>query len=543
MRVRSDARDTPVQHLVADVRAGPGAIARLLSRSRLALIAAWLATSLTLAVGGILLGLRVAGPVVAETELGSVSVRVRPAWEGSVDAFIPIADWGVRARAFIAPMELHVEPRRVDRGALLDAAAGDRRILERAEEDAREAAGDALVRALLWSLAGALALGIVAALASAALRGPGARRMLPWALGPPLAALVLAGLVVERARATFDPDAFERPSFYARGAELAQLLKVAGKAQGAEERYRNSVQRTLSGYATLLTAGGGLSQVETTTPAVLLSDLHGNVVALKSFRRLFAGRPVFFVGDFGQRGTRAEAQLLIPRLTELGRPLVAVSGNHDSRFFMRRLAAAGAMVLTERGRLRADGSTDGQPLQSVEGLRVAGFRDPLEWRAPEPGNPDRVFSFAERADGRREYERAKQRLYRWYDTLSPEPEVVLIHQNGLAQALARRVQERGDPDGLLILTGHDHKQHIDLYGDVTVVDSGTAGAGGAFGVATTPVGVAPLHFAADGARLRAVDLVQVEPISGAAEAERVIPGSPDACDVDRARCHAARADD
>jgi hypothetical protein len=102
--------------------------------------------------------------------------------------------------------------------------------------------------------------------------------------------------------------------------------------------------------------------------------------------------------------------------------------------------------------------------------------------------------------------------------------VVLIHQNGLAQALARRAQEHGDTDGLLILTGHDHKQHIDLYGDVTVVDSGTAGTGGAFGVATMPVGVAPLHFAADGARLRAVDLVQVEPISGAAEAERGDPG-------------------
>jgi Calcineurin-like phosphoesterase superfamily domain len=525
------------QASTAEVRAAPRNIARRLARSRLALIVAWVAACLTLALGGTVLGLRVAGPSVEETALGSVSVRVRPAWEGSVDAFIPIADWGVGARPFSAPMELHIEPRRVDRGALLEAAAGDQRVLLRAEEDAREAAGDSIRRALLWSVAGAFALGAVAYLAVAAVRGWGAGRMVACVLGPPLAALVLGALVIERARATFDPDAFQRPSFYARGAELAQLLEVAGEAQGHEERYRNSVQRTLSSYATLLTAGGRLSRVDTSAPAVLLSDLHGNVVALRSFKRLFAGRPVFFAGDFGQRGTRAEAELLIPRLTNLGRPLVAVSGNHDSRFFMRRLAAAGAIVLTERGRLRADGSTDGKPVQTVAGLRVAGFRDPLEWRRPEPGNPDRVFSFAERAEGRREYARAKERLYRWYDALESAPEVVLIHQNGLAQALARRVQEVGDPDGLLILTGHDHEQHIDLYGDVTVVDAGTAGAGGAFGIATTPVGVAPLHFAADGARLWAVDLVQVEPISGAAKAERVIPGSPDACDVDRVRCH------
>jgi Calcineurin-like phosphoesterase superfamily domain len=501
------------------------------------LAAAWVGACLAMALGGTVLGLRVAGPSVAETALGSVSVRVRPAWEGNVDAFIPIADWGVRAHAFSAPMELHVEPRGVDRMALIEAASGERRVLDRAEQDASEAAGDALYRALLWSVGGAFAIGGVASLASRVRRGPRLRTSLMWLLGPPLAALLLGVVVIERAQATFEPEAFERPRFYARGAELAQLLKVADKAGEAERGYRNAVQRTLSGYATLLTAGARLSSVETSTPTVLLSDLHGNAVVLKSLKRLFAGRPAFFAGDFGQRGTRAEAKLLIPRLTELGRPLVAVSGNHDSRLFMRRLAAGGAIVLTQHGRLGPDGSTDGKPVQSVAGLRVAGFSDPLEWRTGNPGSPERVFSFAERPDGEREYARVEERLYSWYVALEPAPDVVLIHQNGLAQALARQVTEDGVPDTLLILTGHDHKQHVDLYGEVTVVDAGTAGAGGLFGVGTTPVGVAQLHFASKEARLRAIDLVQVEPISGAAEAERVIPESPEACEVDRVRCH------
>jgi predicted phosphodiesterase len=521
----------------APLARAPTGTGKLAPRRGLVRAVAWVATSLVLAVAGAMLGLRLAGPSVAETALGSASVDVRPAWAGSVDAYIPVADWGIRAHAFSAPLELHVEPRRVDRQALIEAAAGKRRILERAEQDARAAARAALTRALLWSGAGALALGIVAALAAAAFRGSGRRALLAVAVGPALAALVLGGVVIERAQATFEPAAFERPRFYARGAELGQLLNVADTAQRTEQRYRNAVQRTLSGYATLLTAGGRLSPVKTSPPSVLLSDLHGNLLVLKPLRRLFAGRPVFFAGDLGQRGTRAEAKLLVPRLTALGRPLVAVSGNHDSRLLMRRLAAAGATVLTERGRLRGDGSTDGQPVRRVAGLRVAGYADPLEWRGPAPDDPERVFSFAERAGGRREYARVQQRIYRWYTELRPAPDVVLIHQNGLAQALARRVHATRPATALLILTGHDHRQHIDVYGEVTVVDAGTAGAGGLFGVGAEAVGVAPLHFAGDGARLRAVDLVQVEPISGAAEAERVIPGTLAACETDHVHCH------
>ena len=57
---------------------------------------------------------------------------------------------------------------------------------------------------------------------------------------------------------------------------------------------------------------------------------------------------------------------------------------------------------------------------------------------------------------------------------------------GLAQHLAETLHARGDNGPLLILTGHDHNQHVDLYGPnpgIVVADGGTAGAGGVFGVA------------------------------------------------------------
>ena len=59
-----------------------------------------------------------------------------------------------------------------------------------------------------------------------------------------------------------------------------------------------------------------------------------------------------------------------------------VSGNHDSDSLERDLAQRGAVVLTERGRLNADG-TYGDVIVDVAGLRVAGYSDPFERRAGE----------------------------------------------------------------------------------------------------------------------------------------------------------------
>jgi predicted phosphodiesterase len=488
-------------------------------------------------VTGTLVGLRLAGPAARETALGTVSVRVAPAWHGQVDAFIPIANWGVRADAFSGPLRLHVEPRSVDREALLRAAAGDGGVLSDAEKDARQVAHGALLRALRWATGGALVLGAAAALAARALGRRSLGAGLAWLLAPPACAVLLCALVLLRVQSTFDPGAFRSPDFYARGAELGQLLKVAGEAETTGERYRSSVHRTLAGYATLLNAGANLAPVAADAPAVLISDLHGNQLVLGPLRQLFSGRPIFFAGDFGQRGSPAEASALIPQVTALGRPLVAVSGNHDSRPFMRRLAGAGAVVLTEHGRLRANGRTDGRPVQRVDGLLVAGYADPLEWRGSDPDDPRRVFSFSERPDGDRDYTRVQDLLLRWFQQLPRRPHVVLVHQNGLAQGLAEALNAGGDDRPLLILTGHDHQQHIDRYGEILVVDAGTVGAGGAFGVGAESVGVAHLHFPERQPRPRAIDLVQVEPLSGAASAERIVPASRESCERERVHCH------
>ena len=492
---------------------------------------------IVLALAGVELGLRVAGATTHGTSLGVISLRVQPAWHGEVEAFIPIVDWGVRAHAFSAPVRLHVEPRSANRGALLSAASGKQSVLRQAERDARAAARGALVRAVLWAVGGALALGIAAGLVALA-RRRSIRRSLGWLLAPPLLAVAVSVAVLVRLEGSFNAAAFQNPRFYANGAELAQLLKVADHAQAESKGYTSSVYRALEGYSTLLSAAGSLATPATgRQPAILISDLHDNGLALAAVRDLVSGSPIFFPGDFGQYGSRAEARSLIPRIAGLGQPIIAVSGNHDSRLFMRELAKAGVTVLTDTGRLNASGSTDGKPVQRIDGLRIAGYPDPLQWPGADPTNPHRIFSFAQLPDGTRKFAQAQSALVAWFEQLRPRPQVVLVHENGLAQGLARASAAQSGKQPLMILTGHDHHQHIDRYGNVLVVDAGTIGAGGLFGIGQEQVGLAELHLSAAQAIPRAVDLIQVQPFTGAATAERVVPASEAFCERQHVNCH------
>jgi hypothetical protein len=110
------------------------------------------AVVLLLTVGGILIGLRGSGRTTRTTAIGTISLSISPAIHGQVDAFIPIADWGVRAHAFRAPLKVHVEPRSVQRGAVISAAGGNGTVLAEAERGARRAARTALLRAYLCAV-------------------------------------------------------------------------------------------------------------------------------------------------------------------------------------------------------------------------------------------------------------------------------------------------------------------------------------------------------------------------------------------------------
>jgi hypothetical protein len=486
---------------------------------------------LALALAGLWLGVRLATPGEYETPLGRVSVGVSISSHGEVAAYVPLADWGVRTRPFSAPVDIRVEPRTLERDAALRAARGDRQLLGAAEEDLRAAIISAVLRSVRFGLGGAAAAALLLGLVLL-IRRTYRREVL---VGAPALVLALAALaclaVFLRAAATFDERALERPTYFARGAELVQLVDAAENARQAGEGYADKVEGAVRSFATLLsdpTSG----RVEEGRRAILASDLHDNGFALASLAPYAAGKPVFLVGDFGTSGSLAEAQLLVPGIARLGSRVVAVSGNHDSARFMRALARRGVTVLERDGVLRPNGR-HGPATIEVDGLVVAGFDDPLEWRGRRADDPRRIYSFAEMFDPRAAEDGARRELVAWFDGLPRRPDVVLLHQNGLALYLARLLQERGDDESVTILTGHDHRQHVDRYGPHVVVDAGTLGAGGIAGVGQDSVGLADLHFSSRDPGLQAVDLLSVEPVSGNGLARRVVNRE---CDTRDGRC-------
>jgi predicted phosphodiesterase len=471
-----------------------------------------------LALVGSVVALRAAAPESRAVTLGTVDVRVAPAARGGVDVYVPVVDWGVRAEPYRAPVSVELEFRSLDRTAALAALRSGGSAdasLAGLESELHDAVSDGLRRAAALALLG----GLVGGLLGGAVIAVFSRRR--WVvLGPAaglavtFAAVSLVGLGLSR----FDYGALREPTFYAHGDELPRLLEFSERVLAAGEGYEDSYGDAVEGLTRLIAVAGerGQAPASIERTVVVGSDLHSNGLVLPALEGFTTGKPVFLVGDLTQRGTRYETGI-VPGLARLGSPVVAVSGNHDSRPLMQAAARAGVIVLTRSGRLSPDGSTDGESVQSIAGLRVAGWDDPQE--SATGSFEGRLLELKEQ-----DLVHAEDQFLDWFAALPERPDVVLVHRAGLAHALLERLQAEGGPP-LLVLTGHDHDQGVESEGGHVVVNGGTLGAGGAFGVAEDPSGFALVHLDAD-ERARAVDLVEVEPASGAASAHRVVIPPP-----------------
>jgi predicted phosphodiesterase len=479
-----------------------------------------------LGLAGSFVALRAVSPQSSDVRLGTVDVHVVPATQGEVDVYVPVVDWGVRARPYRAPVAVELEFRSLDRDAALTAlrtGGSADASLTGLETELHDAVAGSLRRAAGLALLGGLVGGLLAGAVAGAL---GRRRWL--ALGPAagLAAAFATVLVTGIGVSRFDYDALREPTFYAHGEELPRLLAFSERVLAAGDAYGDSYGEAVAGLTRLIAVAGerGEEPAAIDRSVVVASDLHSNVLVLPALEGFTDGNPVFLVGDLTQRGTRYESGI-VSGVAGLGSPVVAVSGNHDSRPLMLAAAREGVVVLTRSGRLLADGTTDGEPVASLAGLRVAGWDDPAE--SATGTFQGRLLELKERAlrDEQRE-------LLAWFDDLPERPDVVLVHRHSLAHALLDRLAAVGG-DPVLVLTGHDHHQHVETLGPHVLVDGGSVGAGGAFGVGEEPSGFAVVHL--DSAEEpRAVDLVEVEPVSGAASAERVVIAEPESGDADAA---------
>jgi predicted phosphodiesterase len=319
-------------------------------------------------------------------------------------------------------------------------------------------------------------------------------------------ALAVAFLLAPRGR-------FDQVEYYARGSDIPVALRALEAATTSADRLSEELDSQLVGLARLVQAPGERPSLRGLPRFTVASDLHNNVLALPTLESAASGGPVLFAGDLTDRGSPLEASVS-QRVVDAGHPFVFSAGNHDSDTLMRGLARRGAIVLTQRGRLRP-GHRAGPVVADVHGVRVAGYTSPNLRRHSE-GFRDHG------ADITREQQAD---FLGWLLPLVGKVDVVLVHEPALAAGALRVL--RSDPPArpLLFVVGHTHRQAVDPTENITVVNGGTIGAGGTGNLPEHQViGLAEVIYRARPFVPRAVDLVRIDPGDGSAKAQRVPVG-------------------
>jgi predicted phosphodiesterase len=447
-------------------------------------------------------------------EVGTVRLSVDPGHRGALDLYVPVVDWGVRFPVVRFPARVNVDVRAVDRTAVVRLASTgglDTRFVRR---QARDALAHYLRLAIMFSVLAALAFGMLVAFAVRGGRGPRLRMTVATATATALAGGV-ALVVLLPPRSNVDT-----PQYYANGPEVPTALRTLEAFGASAKTLDEEIDQQLVGIARLVTAPAGRPPVERLPRLTVASDLHNNVLALPALERVARGGPLLFVGDLTDRGSALE-QSLVLRIVKAGSPFVFVSGNHDSDVLERKLARAGAIVLTRTGRLRGDGTTDGSLVTRVRGLRIAGYDDPLK----------RLARDGYRDNGATPTLAQQAAFTTWLAPLRGKVDVVMVHEPALAGTAVDELRSDPPATPLLVLEGHTHKAGLEHDGNLTVLNAGTVGGGGTGNLASSvggEIGIARMTYGINPAfEPAAADLVEIDPGDGEARAERVRLDVPD----------------
>ena len=440
-------------------------------------------------------------------DVGTVRLSIDPGHEGALDLYVPLVDWGVRFPVVRLPARVEVDVRAVDREAVVELAGAGELDAAAVRTQARDALAHYLRLAILVSVLAGLALGLLVALAVRGGQGPRLRVTLAVAGVTAVAAgVALAVLLPPRSNV-------DAPEYYANGPEVPTALRALASLGASAQTLDEEIDEQLVGIARFVNAPAGREPLADALPRLTVaSDLHNNVIALPALERAARGGLLLFAGDLTDRGSPVE-QALVLRVARAGTRLVFVSGNHDSDVLERKLARAGAVVLTRTGRLRGDGTTDGSIVQRVGGLRVAGYDDPLKRLARE----------RYRDNGAAYTPAEQQRFADWLAGVQGEVDVVMVHAPGLAEQALQTLRESPTAQPLLFVVGHTHNQALEQFETVDVLDPGSVGGGGTGNLTDDAgdIGLARVTYSRTPSFLpRAADLVRIDPGDGEAQASR-----------------------
>jgi predicted phosphodiesterase len=441
----------------------------------------------------------------AQLSVGEIRMSVDPGHRGALDIYVPLVDWGARFEAIRAPVRIRVDLQTIDREVAQGLAEGKALDVEQVRDEARDALKAYLMRLFALVVVSALALGLLVAFAIRS-RVPRLR----WTAG--LAVLTTAGIAAALIVLIPPRGEISNPQYYAHGPDIPRALEAVEAARRTSGVLDQELDAQLVGLARLVVEPGRRRSLANQPVITVASDLHNNTVGLGVLERLSNGGPVFFVGDLTDRGSQLETRL-VRRAAHSGKPFVFVSGNHDSDYLSRELADQGAIVLTQDGRMRSDGSRDGRMIHTIEGLRVAGYSDPFERRSAE--------AFKDRYDARPNL--AEQDEFTgWLQPLIGKVDIVMVHEPALIGPALQVLKDTPPSRPLVFLVGHTHKAELTKHPGVTVINGGSIGAGGTGNLGeSTSLGVARFVFTLKPSfQPLAADLVSIDPGTGSSSARR-----------------------
>jgi len=442
-----------------------------------------------------------------ELSVGEIRLSVSPGHKGALDVYVPLVDWGARFEAIRLPARLRVDVRTVDRRTVQQVAQAGALDIRRVRTEARDAIASYLRTLIGVTMLAALSLGLLVAFA---IRG-GAGPRLRWTATLAVAATIAIGIALV---VLFPPRGeMDHPQYYAHGADIPRALEAIDTAQRSTRVLDEELDAQLVGLARLVTEPAGRASLGDAPRLTVASDLHNNALTIPILERAAGGGPVLFPGDMTDRGSPLEIRV-VRRVVRTGKPFVFVSGNHDSNTLERDIARAGATVLSEDGRLNADGSR-GEVIQEVVGLRIAGYSDPFERRSTE--------NYADRYRPT-PTPQMQDAFTAWMRSVQSRVDVIMVHEPALIEPALAVLRDDPPSRPLMFVVGHTHRATLETLPGVTVVNGGSIGGGGTGNLAEdapTELGIARVIYARDPAfRPLAVDLVSIDPSSGSATARR-----------------------
>lgn len=442
--------------------------------------------------------------------VGTINIGISPFHHGALDVYVPLVDWGARFGGVRLPARLTVEVRSVDRGAAETLARGRQLDVDHVRAEARDAVESVIKELLLIGLGAGIVLGGLTAAAERSVL-PRASVRLRWgaliAAGASLATVAaVAVLLPPRGR-------IAEPTYYAHGPDLPRALEALQSLRRSRTALDQELNGQLVGLARLVVAPGERPELSGRPRLVVASDLHNNVLALPTLERAARGLPLVFAGDLTDKGTPLEASL-VQRIATMGQPTVVVGGNHDSDTLLKDLAADGAIVLTQFGRLHSDGS-HGPVVVKVGGLRMAGFTDPFLRRADQQYDDKYRVGLTNAA---------AEEFRRWFEGIESRVDVVVVHEPEVAASVLGDLRREPPDHPIMIIDAHTHRLFLRADPGLLEVNPGTIGAGGTGNLADerSDLSLAIVTYRLlPNALPLAVDQVTIDPGTGDTTARRV----------------------